>query len=922
MSRNRLREQPHRRTPRRAWRGVLSAVALTGMCAGSLWVFAESPQSSNAATPDRESAITHAVQQIALEAAMRTAAMTHTLEALQGVRRLSGSSLVGPSTMFVVNGASVALEEPIIVRDHRPLVPLREAAAALYYTVIDLGGGTFRLISPKGKIETVQVTVIEQRPVVTLEEWKSVFAAEAVFDESRNLLTVSLPGVTPVQTSLIEKPQEQLAQEHALAALAKRAQADETGGPVPEAARPTLDLQGRVSYTYLTPHIGTLSRSVVTSLSGKAFDFDVRGETVRRDLGGVFKHDYTYLNFSNSKSFLGLFDQSVDLYPLRGQSQTVTGAKMRTSWDQGRYATTFAGGTTEQTVSGTTGSVKYLGQLYEARGDIRPVDWLKLKGGLFYIEQELDLLEQARTSHFPRENVVSFTGAELTPIQPLSLFADVARSDYRPDNEPDAFDGDWNWRTGMAWNTPRSQLGGAYEFVGNRYASLGNPASYQDYRGWNVYGNYRPTDRWSLSSNAVLSRNNVDDLADRVTTSNQGVTLSSSYRLTDTQMLNLSASRFLTNPDGPNPGSSSRSRLYHADYFVPFFFDSRLVANYQYFRNEATTASDTVSHTIGTSLFKSYAKGSSWYLSQTLTKAFHEAEGDNLNWTTALNLDQRLTRDTSLYVNTAYTRNTTDQTKGLHTLSGSTGLRFRIFRDTDFRAEYSVSSYDINTERWRWPRNWSLLCFVSQAFSLATPPAFGEMTGRVFEDVNADGVRDSEEPWVPEATLRLADGREAVTDAQGRFLFRRVVPGRQDVSLDLASLGPEWTIRRPAQTVEVERRKTAQIVFPLVQAASIGGSVFMDENRDGVLQSIEEPVEHVTVLLLPGEQFRQTNADGEFRFDNLFPGHYTLKVYQPNLPTGYELLSGAAVDVEVSPGQQAQGVNFTLRLVPAPDTQE
>ena len=118
----------------------------------------------------------------------------------------------------------------------------------------------------------------------------------------------------------------------------------------------------------------------------------------------------------------------------------------------------------------------------------------------------------------------------------------------------------------------------------------------------------------------------------------------------------------------------------------------------------------------------------------------------------------------------------------------------------------------------------------------------------------------------------------------------------------------------PAQTVEVGRNRHATVYFPLVASSSIEGRVFIDGNQDGFFQETEEPLEQIAVILNPGEQFRRTNADGAFRFEQLLSGPYTVTMHREDLPKGYEPASEEHVALQLAPGQHASGVNFATKL--------
>ena len=94
--------------------------------------------------------------------------------------------------------------------------------------------------------------------------------------------------------------------------------------------------------------------------------------------------------------------------------------------------------------------------------------------------------------------------------------------------------------------------------------------------------------------------------------------------------------------------------------------------------------------------------------------------------------------------------------------------------------------------------------------------------------------------------------------------------------------------------------------------------MFIDANGDGIFQETEEPLEQIAVILSPGEQFRRTNSDGIFRFEQLLPGPYTVTIYREDLPKGYELAAEDHVTLELAAGQDVRDVHFAARLRVAP----
>jgi hypothetical protein len=204
---------------------------------------------------------------------------------------------------------------------------------------------------------------------------------------------------------------------------------------------------------------------------------------------------------------------------------------------------------------------------------------------------------------------------------------------------------------------------------------------------------------------------------------------------------------------------------------------------------------------------------------------------------------------------------------------------------------------------------------LQQKFGVASAPNFGRIEGRVFYDENGNGAFDPGEPGADEARVRLGSGdKRVLTDPTGRFLFSRMPPGTQEVLVDVANVDADWLLAVSRQAVEVKRRRTTQVWFPLMRGVRLGGTVFIDGNGDGKFQETEEPMEGVTVVLGPPEDFRRTGEDGRYDFEFLPAGEYEVRLYQPGLPKGYELESPGTVLVGLGGGEERLDVDFAVRF--------
>ncbi|MEA3323270.1 MAG: SdrD B-like domain-containing protein [Patescibacteria group bacterium] len=72
------------------------------------------------------------------------------------------------------------------------------------------------------------------------------------------------------------------------------------------------------------------------------------------------------------------------------------------------------------------------------------------------------------------------------------------------------------------------------------------------------------------------------------------------------------------------------------------------------------------------------------------------------------------------------------------------------------------------------------------------------------------------------------------------------------------------------------------------QAATIGNTVWSDQNQNGVQDPDENGISGVRIKLYNGNDVEtdKTNSKGRYEFDDLDAGHYTLIVAQETLPNG------------------------------------
>lgn len=132
----------------------------------------------------------------------------------------------------------------------------------------------------------------------------------------------------------------------------------------------------------------------------------------------------------------------------------------------------------------------------------------------------------------------------------------------------------------------------------------------------------------------------------------------------------------------------------------------------------------------------------------------------------------------------------------------------------------------------------------------------------------------------------------------------------------------------PANGVASEDDRALASVVPAV--ASLSGVLWVDDNRDGIIDGIEQRLSGITVSLLDagGSVVRTapTGTVGQYFFADLPPGDYTVAVDLADLPAGVSQVFDpdgvidAATLVQLAPGDNVADVNFGFAQDPVTTT--
>ena len=169
------------------------------------------------------------------------------------------------------------------------------------------------------------------------------------------------------------------------------------------------------------------------------------------------------------------------------------------------------------------------------------------------------------------------------------------------------------------------------------------------------------------------------------------------------------------------------------------------------------------------------------------------------------------------------------------------------------------------------------------------------VSGHVYYDLDADGTKDGQEPYLNNWVVQLYDTglgsviAEQTTPSDGSFSFGNIAPGAYELRQVLAA---DWTCNTPDGGKYIysslSSSKSNQD-FGNHGSLSVSGHVYYDRSADGAKDDQEPYLSNWVVQLyntslgsVIAEQ--TTPSDGSFSFGNIAPGMYELR---QQLPSAY-----------------------------------
>ncbi len=192
-------------------------------------------------------------------------------------------------------------------------------------------------------------------------------------------------------------------------------------------------------------------------------------------------------------------------------------------------------------------------------------------------------------------------------------------------------------------------------------------------------------------------------------------------------------------------------------------------------------------------------------------------------------------------------------------------------------------------------------------------PQKGFVEGYVFEDRNANGVRDEGEPGVVGQAVSGPGGENSETDAKG-FYKLKVREGLGKI--EAAAVLPEgfFYTTPTAKMTEVLSGTHTRLDFGMAARFQIKGRVFTDLNGNGIFDKADKPIAGVKLVLSTGQVALSAPSDGLYALLHIAPGSNKIRVAFETIPAGYQTKTAVEKSFD---GAAGDILHFDLILQPS-----
>ena len=210
--------------------------------------------------------------------------------------------------------------------------------------------------------------------------------------------------------------------------------------------------------------------------------------------------------------------------------------------------------------------------------------------------------------------------------------------------------------------------------------------------------------------------------------------------------------------------------------------------------------------------------------------------------------------------------------------------------------------------------------------------ANNSINGTIYRDGDRDGKKGDTEGRYSGVTVQLVDkdGKviaTATTDKDGKYSFEHLPDGTYSVKVvkdgvltDTDQTGdPDNKLDNASEPITLDEKNPTKgdVDFGYVPNNTIKGTVYRDDNRDKTINGDEPGLERVSVQLLDEDgkvlQTLDTDADGNYAFQHLPDGKYTVKVVRSSSIKDYDQTEDPDATVDETSAVYTMGPEHSLQ---------
>lgn len=187
----------------------------------------------------------------------------------------------------------------------------------------------------------------------------------------------------------------------------------------------------------------------------------------------------------------------------------------------------------------------------------------------------------------------------------------------------------------------------------------------------------------------------------------------------------------------------------------------------------------------------------------------------------------------------------------------------------------------------------------TRAFRYSDEDNVSIIKGVVYLDENGNGQFDEWERRLSGIVISV-DGRRAITNANGEYVFNFLRPGIYRVGFNPRSLPADYTPVTDEQLIRIRENENFFLDFGVTLNGSICGQVFIDANANGQMDKDEKPLDWVGIILDDGAKKTFTSQDGGFFFEGVFLGDHTVSIDLESLPTDLRVAGEGVISLLIT----------------------